>query len=125
MTQNWPTEQERMNNDMRLSAFQGLTVGGKKSVATVKQPIEGDNNTGSSNLQTLVESNYGPEAKMALQGRQTHGFNGEESDCKNDLRTLKGELIACCGTGVGAVPLQHETEAGITSNLPFKGPSPM
>ena len=145
LTQNWPSEKERMNNDWRLKPFQGIQVGGKKPVATAEQPLIGDD-AGKSNLNDLIVSNYGPihpsgiVAAPVMDGQPEAGHSdptltniGGASGCQDPgcsdrhgaqefgLRTLKGELIACCGAGVRPVDYLDDD---ITANLKQKGPSP-
>lgn len=146
ITDGWPSEQERMNNDWRLRPFEGMRVGGQKPVATPEADIQGDN-TGNSNLNNLIESNFGGEqlpadSKMTDQNqaediKMSH-INGSLTEsqalpclngdgrpcpqCSYGLRTLKGDLIACCGAGVAPV---YDINEEIPSNLPYKGPSPV
>jgi hypothetical protein len=112
-----------MNNDPRLYPFQGIRVGGQKTVATAQDPIQGDN-TGSSNLQDLVQSNFGGQAPNQNGSvQQSVDQSNTGIGCKSGLRTLKGELIACCGAGIK--PQEIHRDEDISSNLPYKGPSPV
>jgi hypothetical protein len=99
VTENWPAERAKVEQNPKLKPFLGMTVGGKKDVATPIPPPQEDS-TGTSNLKQLVTSNYGldhPIAKSGLNGTSP-GAKGADCDCHENksLVTLKGELIACC-----------------------------
>lgn len=38
ITENWPSERSAVNNDQKLKPFLGMSVGGKKPVATPQVP---------------------------------------------------------------------------------------
>jgi len=62
LTENWPSERERMDNDWRIHPFLGQKVGGQKPVATAKAPLTGNGDIGNSNLQDLISTNFGGHA---------------------------------------------------------------